>query len=86
VFEWMLFGVKFKHQHDARLLSVSCRKHLALGWAAELSQPMGVVIVGGLLFSQVMTLFITPVVYLWFERLFAGRGASLRARVQAATA
>jgi len=48
---------------------------IALGWGAgaELRQPMGVVIVGGLLFSQVMTWFITPVVYLWFERLFAVR-------------
>jgi len=44
---------------------------IALGWGAgaELRQPMGVVIVGGLLFSQVVTLLMTPVLYLWFERV-----------------
>jgi multidrug efflux pump len=34
-----------------------------------LRQPLGLVIVGGLLVSQVLTLFTTPVVYLFFDRL-----------------
>ncbi|WP_168404181.1 efflux RND transporter permease subunit [Erwinia amylovora] len=42
---------------------------LASGSGAELRQPLGLVIVGGLIFSQVLTLFSTPVIYLWFDRL-----------------
>ncbi|RXK56161.1 multidrug efflux RND transporter permease subunit [Oleiharenicola lentus] len=39
------------------------------GSGAELRQPLGLVMVGGLLVSQVLTLFTTPVVYLFFDRL-----------------
>lgn len=42
---------------------------LASGSGAELRQPLGLVIVGGLIFSQVLTLFSTPVIYLMFDRL-----------------
>jgi multidrug efflux pump len=42
---------------------------LAQGSGAELRQPLGLVMVGGLLVSQVLTLFTTPVVYLFFDRL-----------------
>jgi multidrug efflux pump len=44
---------------------------LALGGGvgAELRRPLGVTIVGGLLFSQLLTLFTTPVVYIYFDRL-----------------
>ncbi|KAF1699849.1 multidrug efflux RND transporter permease subunit [Pseudoxanthomonas suwonensis] len=41
----------------------------ASGSGAELRQPLGLVMVGGLLVSQVLTLFTTPVVYLFFDRL-----------------
>jgi multidrug efflux pump len=41
------------------------------GTGSELRRPLGVTIIGGLLISQILTLYTTPVVYLWFERLSA---------------
>jgi multidrug efflux pump len=50
------------------------------GVGFELRQPLGIAIVGGMLFSQAMTLFTTPVIYLAFEglseRLRRRRGAA----------
>ena len=51
----------------------------ATGSGAELRQPLGLVLVGGLLLSQLLTLFTTPVIYLYFDRLsrrFTGRSAA----------
>jgi len=39
------------------------------GMGAELRKPLGITIVGGLLFSQLLTLYTTPVVYIYFDRL-----------------
>jgi multidrug efflux pump subunit AcrB len=51
---------------------------LGAGMGAELRQPLGITIVAGLLFSQLLTLFTTPVVYLAFERLKRHAGARSR--------
>jgi len=53
---------------------------LASGMGAELRRPLGITIIGGLLLSQVLTLYTTPVVYLFFDRLarrFRGAASSV---------
>jgi multidrug efflux pump len=55
------------------------------GTGAELRKPLGIAIVGGLIFSQALTLFTTPVVYLAFDRLAKrlGHGSPVEAPTHA---
>jgi len=55
---------------------------LASGSGAELRQPLGLVIVGGLIVSQVLTLFSTPVIYLWFDAIAQRGNAWMQRRRQ----
>ncbi len=60
---------------------------IGMGTGSELRQPLGIAIVGGLLFSQLLTLYTTPVIYLYMDRfrLWLGRTrAASRTKVVAA--
>jgi HAE1 family hydrophobic/amphiphilic exporter-1 len=57
---------------------------LGHGSGAELRQPLGYAIVGGLMVSQILTLYTTPVIYLLLDRLRRGRDMPARGEVAAA--
>jgi multidrug efflux pump len=62
---------------------------IGIGDGGELRQPLGIAIVGGLILSQVLTLYSTPVIYLYMDRFRSWsqrlRGGSARPRAPDAT-
>ncbi|MGB6200825.1 MAG: efflux RND transporter permease subunit, partial [Candidatus Acidiferrales bacterium] len=56
------------------------------GVGSELRRPLGITIVGGLIFSQMLTLYTTPVVYLYMDRMRLWWGRKHRHNVQAPSA
>jgi HAE1 family hydrophobic/amphiphilic exporter-1 len=58
---------------------------MGAGAGSELRQPLGIAVVGGLIFSQVLTLYITPVVYYYLDKVEAWmkRGEVRRAQQEA---
>ena len=57
---------------------------LGRGTGAELRRPLGIAIVGGLILSQLLTLYTTPVIYLAFDRLRKACGGRLATDVDRA--
>jgi HAE1 family hydrophobic/amphiphilic exporter-1 len=78
--------VRFRPIMMTTMAAIVAAIPIAVGWGAgaEARQPLGIAIVGGLVISQILTLYITPVVYLYLEKcqeLASALPAKLRRKV-----
>ena len=59
---------------------------IGFGEGSEMRRPLGISIIGGLLVSQVLTLYTTPVIYLYLDRFRLWAGRAMRREALAASA